>query len=139
MYDDRVIVFIQFQDMKQKVADALKQRGVKTLQVRGPVSVQIKVSDVLQKEVAGPSDPRVLLLTMDDKSSAGVNLTTCNHDVFVHPLLASTQQQYDAYETQAIGRIRRYGQAKTVNIWRYFARDTIDTEIFKERTGQDVS
>ena len=95
--NDRVIVFIQFQDLKQKVADALHQRGVKTLQVKGRVSVQIKVLDVLQKEVAGPSDPRVLLLMMDDESSAGVNLTTCNHAVFVHPLLASTQQQYDAY------------------------------------------
>lgn len=137
--NDRVIVFIQFHDLKQKVAEALNQRGVKALQVKGPVSAQIKALDVLQKEVAGPSDPRVLLLTMDDESSAGVNLTTCNHAVFVHPLLAGTRQQYDAYETQAIGRIRRYGQGKTVNIWRYLARDTIDTEIFKERTGRDVN
>ena len=37
---------------------------------------------------------------MDDESSSGVNLTTANHAVFVHPLLAIGQQQYDAYETQ---------------------------------------
>ena len=37
---------------------------------------------------------------MDDESSSGVNLTTANHAIFVHPLLAIGQQQYDAYETQ---------------------------------------
>ena len=37
---------------------------------------------------------------MDDESSSGVNLTTANHAIFVHPLLAIAQQQYDAYETQ---------------------------------------
>jgi SNF2 family DNA or RNA helicase len=71
---------------------------------------------------------------MDDESSAGVNLTTCNHAIFVHPLLADTQHQYNAYETQAIGRVRRFGQTKTVNIWRFLACGTIDDTIYKERT-----
>ena len=118
--NDRVIVFAQFQDLKEKVSEALESVGVKTLQVKGTVNQQIKALSILQKEVPDKKDPRVLLLTMDDESSAGVNLTTCNHAVFVHPLLADTQQQYEAYETQAIGRIRRYGQTKTVHIWRYF-------------------
>ena len=64
--------------------------------MKGPLSAQIKAMDMLQKEVAGLHDPRVLLLTMDDETSAGVYLTTCNHAVFVHPLFAGTQQQYDA-------------------------------------------
>lgn len=117
---DRVILFVQFQDLKDIVAEALESNGVKTLQVKGTVNQQIKALSILQKEIPDKKDPRVLLLTMDDESSAGVNLTTCNHAIFVHPLLADTQQQYEAYETQAIGRIRRYGQTKTVHIWRYF-------------------
>ena len=137
--DDRCIVFVQFQDLKDKIGEALENNGVKSLQVKGTVNQQIKALDVMQKEVPGKDDPRVLLLTMDDESSAGVNLTTCNHAIFVHPLLAETDQQYKAYETQAIGRVRRYGQTKTVYITRYFARDTIDGEIFKERTGVDVN
>jgi len=137
--NDRVIVFVQFQDLKEKVAEALERVGVKTLQVKGTVNQQIKSLSILQKEVPDKKDPRVLLLTMDDESSAGVNLTTCNHAVFVHPLLAGTQQQYEAYETQAIGRIRRYGQTKTVHIWRYFARNTVDGDIYKERTGENVN
>ena len=32
---------------------------------------------------------------------------------------------------QAIGRIRRYGQKKVVNIYRFLASDTIDTDIYE--------
>lgn len=136
--EDRVIVFVQFSSLKKKVAEVLEKNGVKTLQVRGTVQQQIKALDIMQKEVPDQNDPRTLILTMDDESSAGVNLTTCNHAIFVHPLLAETKQLYDAYETQAVGRIRRYGQMKTVHVWRYLAKDTIDTEIYKDRTGKDA-
>lgn len=132
---DRVIVFVQFDDLEDKVSEALQSIGVKSLRVKGTVQQQVQALNLLQKEIPGKDDPRVLLLKMDDEKSSGINLTTCNHAVFVHPLLADTQQQYDAYETQAIGRIRRYGQTKKCHIWRYLARDTIDTEIAKERLG----
>ena len=79
------------------------------------------------------NDPRVLLLKMDDEQSAGLNLTNLNHAVFVHPLLAGSQQEYDSYETQAVGRIRRFGQRKVVHVWRFLAEDTIDTEIYAQR------
>jgi len=130
---DRVLVFVQFKDLKEKVAEALESSGVKTLQVKGTVQTQIKILSIMQKETISKSDPRCLLLTMDDESSSGVNLTHANHAVFVHPLLAGTQQLYDAYETQAIGRVRRFGQKKTVHIHRYICQDTIDSEIWKEK------
>jgi SNF2 family DNA or RNA helicase len=133
---DRVICFVQFEDLKMKVQEALKENEVLALIVKGTVQQKAAALDVMQKETPEKGDPRVLILTMDDESSAGINLTTCNHAVFVHPLLADTQQQYEAYETQSIGRIRRYGQTKTVHIWRYLVRDSIDTEIFQKRTGE---
>jgi hypothetical protein len=106
------------------------------LEVKGSVSQKTKALDVFQKEVPGKDDPRVLLLTMNDESAAGVNLTNCNHAIFVHPLLTDTQKQYEMYMTQAIGRIRRYGQTKKVHVWRFLARDTIDMDIFEQRTGE---
>ena len=133
---DRVLVFVQFKDLKEKVAEALEERRVKTLQVKGTVQTQIKALDVMQKDNPSPSDPKCLLLTMDDESSSGVNLTHANHAVFVHPLLAGTQQLYDAYETQAVGRVRRYGQKKTVHLHRFICMDTIDSEIFEARGRQ---
>ena len=136
---DRVLVFIQFDDLKDKVAEALEDSNLTTIQVKGSVKHQVKSLSVFQKDTPSPGDPRVLLLKMDDEQSAGLNLTNLNHAVFVHPLLAGSQQQYDAYETQAIGRIRRYGQKKTVYIHRFLVKDTIDTEIYNERGGRNIS
>ena len=53
--------------------------------MKDPVLAQIKALDVLQKEVGGPHDPRVLFLTMDNESSAGVNLTTCISIMLMRP------------------------------------------------------
>lgn len=130
---DRLIVFCQFDDLKEKVKEALNSNKILSLEVRGTVMQQITTISVFQKEKLEKNDPRVLLLKMDDEQSAGLNLTNLNHAIFVHPLLASSQAEYDAYETQAIGRIRRYGQAKTVHVWRFLAERTIDTDIFKDR------
>ena len=46
-----------------------------------------------------------------------------------------SKQAYDARETQAIGRIRRYGQTKHVHIYRFLTLDSIDETIYRERIG----
>jgi SNF2 family DNA or RNA helicase len=130
--DDRLIVFCQFDDLKAKVLEALKDANIGAVSLEGTVKQMCHRVSVFQKEAPDASDPRVLVLKMDDEQSAGLNLTRLNHAVFVHPLLAGSQTEFDAYETQAIGRIRRYGQSKTVHVWRYFANHTVDTEIKAE-------
>src|SRR5258707_4977691 len=65
------------------------------------------------------------------------NLTVANHTIFISPLLAKTQHEYNQAETQAIGRIRRYGQTKTANLYRFVTRSTIDEEIYRSR-GQNL-
>ncbi|KAI6096979.1 hypothetical protein EDD16DRAFT_1670323 [Pisolithus croceorrhizus] len=84
------------------------------------------------------SEERVLLLNLMDESASGANLTSANHAIFLSPLLAPTQEIYDACETQAVGRLRRYGQLKHVNIWRFLTLDTIDVEIHEQRTKEKV-
>jgi hypothetical protein len=56
-----------------------------------------------------------------------------NHAIFVAPMLSETQHEFTARETQAIGRILRYGQSKTVHVWRFIVSDTMDETIHKER------
>jgi len=64
-------------------------------------------------------------------------LTVANHAIFISPLLSKNQFEYTQAETQAIGRIRRFGQVKTANIYRFVTRNTIDEEIYRTR-GQDL-
>jgi len=78
----------------------------------------------------------VLLLEVDSANAAGANLTIANNVFFVSPVVSDTQQEYDAWETQAIGRVRRYGQEKTVKIWRFVAKGTIDEDIVRIRAPQ---
>jgi SNF2 family DNA or RNA helicase len=65
------------------------------------------------------------------------NLTVANHAIFISPLLSKNQFEYTQAETQAIGRIRRFGQVKTANIYRFVTRNTIDEDIYKTR-GQGL-
>ena len=132
--DERVLVFVQFPDLMRQVSEVLEEAGIKTLKLRGSVHQQTGALDLFQKEELGPKDARVLMLMSRDESASGANLTSANHAIFVHPLLTQSQYEYEASETQAIGRIRRYGQTKLVKVWRLLVRDSIDTEIYKQRT-----
>jgi hypothetical protein len=132
--DERILVFVQFPDLMRQVADVLAEAGIKTLKLKGSVHQQTGALDEFQKEDLGKNDARVLLLLSRDESASGANLTTANHAIFVHPLLTTSQYEYEASETQAIGRIRRYGQTKLVRVWRFLVKDSIDAEVFKQRT-----
>ena len=119
----------------QLLRRVLEEAGIKTLKLKGSVHQQTSALDEFQKEDLDPKkDARVLLLLSRDESASGANLTTANHAIFVHPLLTTSQYEYEASETQAIGRIRRYGQTRLVHVWRFLIKDSIDTEVFKQRT-----
>ena len=136
--DERILVFVQFPDLMKQIADVLQEAGIKTLKLKGSVHQQTGALDEFQKEDLRKGDARVLLLLSRDESASGANLTTANHAIFVHPLLTTTQYEYEASETQAIGRIRRYGQTKMVKIWRMIVRDSIDAEIIEQRANANA-
>jgi len=133
--DERILVFVQFPDLMKQVGEVLAEANIKALKLKGSVHQQTGALDEFQKEDLKKGDARVLLLLSRDESASGANLTTANHAIFVHPLLTTTQYEYEASETQAIGRIRRYGQTKTVKIWRMIIRDSIDAEIIEQRAA----
>ncbi|KAL5513360.1 hypothetical protein ACEPAH_3759 [Sanghuangporus vaninii] len=131
---ERVLVFVQFPDLMKKVAEAFTANKIKFLEIKGSASQKSKNLEKFQND----SEERVLLLTVTDESASGANLTGANHAIFLSPLLTPTQEIYDSCETQAIGRLRRYGQTKLVHIWRFLSTNTIDVEIFEQRTKRKV-
>jgi SNF2 family DNA or RNA helicase len=127
-------VFVQFPDLMKKLAEALSAHKIKFLEIKGSASVKSK--NLLKFQDS--SDERVLLLNVMDESASGANLTVANHAIFLSPLLAPSQEIYDACEIQAIGRLRRYGQSKHVHVWRFLSMNTIDVEILEQRSGKKV-
>ncbi|KAI6113021.1 hypothetical protein F5141DRAFT_1195546 [Pisolithus sp. B1] len=108
---ERVLIFVQFPDLMMKVANALKVHKIKFLEIQGSATQKSKNLEKYQND----SEERVLLLNLMDESASGANLTSANHAIFLSPLLAPTQEIYDACETQAVGRLRRYGQLKHIH------------------------
>lgn len=127
--DERVLVFVQFPDLMKKVTEAFDAHKIKYLEIKGSASAKSKALEQFQNN----SKERVLLLNVMDESASGANLTSANHAIFLSPLLASSQEIYTACETQAVGRLVRYGQTKHVTVWRFLTKDTIDEEIYEQR------
>lgn len=77
--DDRVLVFVQFGDLLDKIFDALEYRKIGVARVKGTAHNQMKVMTNFQEEV----DPniRVLLLHATDSSASGkwICLMTLKH------------------------------------------------------------
>ena len=126
---ERVIVFTQYANIEDEIFKVLKAAKVSCLQLKGTAHQKSGAVEKFQQVM----DAKVLLLNVGDESASGMNLTIANHAIFVHPILAASQEQYTQWETQAIGRIRRYGQQKTCFIHRLVAENTVDQRIIEKR------
>jgi hypothetical protein len=49
-----------------------------------------------------------------------------------------SQQEYTSCDTQAVGRVRRYGQSRTVQLYRFLVANSIDEDIFRDRRAADA-
>ena len=130
----RVLVFLQWDDLATKVSEALTAGDISHVMLSGSVKSKANTLDRFQASDANTA--RVLLLKMSDATAAGSNLYTANHAIFLGPLFVSHLDKYRQGETQAIGRVRRYGQEKKVHIHRLLALDTIDMTIFHSRRAE---
>ncbi|KAI8615565.1 hypothetical protein BC830DRAFT_1064253 [Chytriomyces sp. MP71] len=130
---EKALIFVQFDDLMEKVCAALDSVRIGHVEIKGTSSAKSKSLDFFQHGSKGEKSPPVLLLNVGDESAAGANLTCANHIFFVNPLFHQSNEWIQACETQAIGRCRRYGQNKKVWIYRLLAIDTIDTVLFEKR------
>ena len=96
------------------------------------------IIEAFQNAELKKGEPRVLLLNLRDESAAGANLTAASHAIFVHPLLVHSDVEYQSCDTQAVGRIRRYGQTRTVQLYRFLVANAIDEDIFRARRADDA-
>jgi len=124
----KVLVFVQWGELLDTVADALRAYGISFAQFGRAAS-----GEVLQRfqEDRSLNSSQVLLLSLE-KCASGTNLTVANHVMFVSPMCAESLEAAVAYEKQAIGRVRRPGQERDrIVLWRFISRGTIEEHITK--------
>jgi hypothetical protein len=120
---EKTVVFAQWQDLIFKIHTALLKSGINTAVLAGNA---FERASVLQS-FEGP-DLGVLLLSLED-SASGTNMSHANHVVLVHPMVAASAQEQEAYEAQAVGRVRRWGQKLKVQVWRFVMEGTIEADL----------
>ena len=131
--DTKLVVFAQFSSMLAALAAALRAAGIAAEVLLGPAIARHRAVAEFQRPGGSP----VLCLT--SRHVSGLNLHAASHVIFVHPycnpscasaevvLLADAA----AYETQAIGRIARYPNARSCHVHRIWCRGTIEEELYR--------
>ncbi|CAE8695572.1 unnamed protein product, partial [Polarella glacialis] len=128
--DAKVILFVQWEDLKKKVAGALTEFGVEHTVLQGGVWARQQAIERFQCGKAGEGG-KLMLLSLQD-SASGTNLTAASHVVLFHPVVASSHEAAVACEMQAIGRALRAGQERTVKIWRFVVVGTAEQKVTEE-------
>lgn len=131
----KVLVFVQWTAHLSFLQELLSEHGVEALALAG----DLPASMAALRRFADPHDESasVLLLSFE-RHASGMNLQFCRHVIILHPYCPPTASDLTffsirsvrAYETQAIGRVRRYPQKETVRVYRFFAACSIEEEIY---------
>lgn len=125
----KCIVFCQWDSLLANIARAFHDFGIRYARLHGSVYARTRTLANFQ---GAKSNVDVLLLSLEH-SASGTNLTCANHVILVHPMSAESSEQSIAFELQAIGRVRRWGQPRNeVHVWRFCTLGTIEEEITKQ-------
>lgn len=116
----RVLVFVQWNELLLKMEAAFQHYRIDCVALRGGVAERQRMLTAF----AEGTKRYVLLMAMEHDDS-GLNLVCSNHVFFVHPM-AAEPEVVRACERQALGRVRRRGQAKDVCLYRFVAAGTIE-------------
>eukprot|EP00929_Paragymnodinium_shiwhaense_P000820 TRINITY_DN101027_c0_g1_i1.p1 TRINITY_DN101027_c0_g1~~TRINITY_DN101027_c0_g1_i1.p1 ORF type:complete len:920 (+),score=74.32 TRINITY_DN101027_c0_g1_i1:94-2853(+) len=134
---EKVLVFMQWTANLDSLRQTLLEHGIEALSLAGDLPTTM---DALRR-FSLPEGPDVLLLSFQ-RHASGINLQFCRHVVILHPYCSETASDLSfitmrsirAYETQAIGRVRRYPQTGLVRVYRFFAACSLEEEIYSMST-----
>jgi SNF2 family DNA or RNA helicase len=119
--DEQVVVFAKYKETVRRIHQALVDKGVTALQYHGDID---------------PHDRDVAVTAFGNGKCAVIvgTLKAMSEGVDGLQQASSTIVMVDRWWThgkndQAIGRLRRSGQAKVVTVYHVFAKDTVDATI----------
>eukprot|EP01062_Namystynia_karyoxenos_P007640 TRINITY_DN12675_c1_g2_i1.p1 TRINITY_DN12675_c1_g2~~TRINITY_DN12675_c1_g2_i1.p1 ORF type:complete len:1062 (+),score=302.20 TRINITY_DN12675_c1_g2_i1:64-3186(+) len=134
--DERVVVFTQYVAHVEYLCALFAQAGIATLSLGGSLGEGMHALRTFGTTGAA----RVLVLS-SQRHASGTNLQCARNVVIVHPFCTPTatgrhsiaHRHTLAYETQAVGRVRRFPQTRDVRVYRLYAEGTIEEELYSGR------
>ena len=121
--NNKVIIFSQWDDMLNLVAQTLKENKIDNTTVKGNAAMR---NNSISRFKDGSN--KVIMLSLKNGAS-GTTLTEATHIIFIEPINAP-KDEVKLIEGQAIGRACRIGQTNNVKVMRILIKDTIEEDIF---------
>ncbi len=126
---ESALVFTQFLATFYRIRDTLVANGIKVFEINGSDSRQVREKrlQLFRDEPGGA----VMLMTLKT-GGVGLNLTKASYVFHIEPWWNP------AVENQATDRAHRIGQEKSVQVYRYIIRESVEEkiELLKEIKGQ---
>lgn len=122
---DKIIIFSQWESLLTKVQEYLSDYNIKSAFCKGSIYQKNKVI----RNFKSSEDMPILLLS-SNLAASGLDLICANKVIFIEPIYGSKKYKKDI-ESQAIGRVDRIGQDKSIEIIRFFIKDTIEEKIYE--------
>jgi SNF2 family DNA or RNA helicase len=119
--DEPVVVFCKYKQSVARIVDALRKRHVKAAAYTGDLTADLRDAAV-QDFRTGKTDVLVGTLAALSEGVDGLQ-DRCSTIVMVDRWWTPGPND------QAIGRVRRSGQAKAVTVYHVFAEDTVDANV----------
>ncbi|KAI8899813.1 SNF2 family N-terminal domain-containing protein [Globomyces pollinis-pini] len=129
--EDKIIVFSQWTKMLDVVGQNLAPRNIQFTRLDGTLNHQKR--DVVLQEFQSDKSITVLLASLRS-TGVGLNLTIASRVFLLDPWWNSS------VENQAIDRVHRIGQTKSVFVTRYIMKDSVEEKMLaiQERKSQLV-
>ena len=121
---EKIIIFSRWNRMLKLVGNVLQKVGLKHVFCQGNVHV---VSNAIRLFKTEP-EVKIILLSSENCSS-GCNLTEASH-IFLLDTVNEDKVLSLAINEQAIGRAARLGQMRTVHVYTFVIRDTVEEEYY---------
>jgi hypothetical protein len=123
--ESRVILFSQWNQMLEMVSMVLAESRIQHVFCKGNVHMITKSISKFK------TDPTIRVIMLSSEScSSGNNLTEASNIILLDTPNTDKEAAL-AIENQAIGRLVRLGQARTVEVVRMIIKDTIEEEFYK--------
>lgn len=129
--NNNIILFMEWDSVMNTLSDILKKIGIKSTMCKGNKNTRQKAINEFN------NDGRVIMLC-SEYASHGVNLTKANKIAIINPIGGEPKYREDI-ENQAIGRVKRIGQKRDIDIYRFVIRDTIEEKLYNESKGNNAN